>query len=467
VKFSPTYDIVTLIGVLEYAGTLNDGSFASREDAWLSTLKLAASALRRKGVLILAVENPLGLKYWSGCGEDHTGRPFDSIHGYPNHRTPVTFSKKQIESLLRQAGLNNFTFYYPFPDYKFTRTIIRDTSIPPASVFLHNWIEIPFYDSAGKRDYLVHEGLALRQLCRAGLLHEFANSFLVLASKSHTRQLISPWVARRLATQRARWYQCVTSFYVDPKPRIEKTRLAKSSRENPLIRQRWSKPVWQAGDLETYSLDEALFQDDPFTAILGVVKRYHRGLLERFSTASSDGEGYPLLRGDSFDFTFWNIIWDDHARQYKYIDDEWQWKGAIPIDYVLFRSLYFYILSRRAYLRALLPRKDAEAVLVDMIRQLYSQYDSQRNQENRLREERVQTITNDREFSLPSLSGPIVYRTNAMENDRKDKLILSLQRELEEKTQWAKTLDTERVELGAKLARLQLKFDEKAQWALR
>jgi hypothetical protein len=225
--------------------------------------------------------------------------------------------------------------------------------------------------------------------------------------------------------------------------------------------------VWQAGDLETYSLDEALFQDDPFTAILGVVKRYHRGLLERFSTASSDGEGYPLLRGDSFDFTFWNIIWDDHARQYKYIDDEWQWKGAIPIDYVLFRSLYFYILSRRAYLRALLPRKDAEAVLVDMIRQLYSQYDSQRNQENRLREERVQTITNDREFSLPSLSGPIVYRTNAMENDRKDKLILSLQRELEEKTQWAKTLDTERVELGAKLARLQLKFDEKAQWALR
>jgi glycosyltransferase involved in cell wall biosynthesis/SAM-dependent methyltransferase len=415
VKFSPTYDIVTLIGVLEYAATLNEGSSANREYAWLSTLKLAASALRRNGVLILAVENPLGLKYWSGCGEDHTGRLFDGIHGYPNPKTPVTFSKKQTESLLRQAGLNHFAFYYPFPDYKFTRTIIRETPIPPASLFLHNWIEIPFYDYAGKRDYYIHEGLAVRQVCRAGLLHEFANSFLVLASKSHTPQLTSPWVARRLTSRRAKWYQCVTSLYADPKPRIEKTRLAKSSRENPLVRQRWSRPMWHAGDLETYSLDEALFQDDPFTAILEVAKRYHRGLLARFSKGSSDEEGYPLLRGDSFDFTFWNIIWEDHAQQYKYIDDEWEWKGAIPIDYVLFRSLYYYILSRRAYLRARLPRKDADAVLMDLITQLYSQYDSQRHQKNRLQEERVQTVINERESLLPSLSAPIVERTNIVE----------------------------------------------------
>lgn len=410
VKFSPTYDIVTLIGVLEYAAMLNDGPSASREDAWLSTLKLGASALRRNGVLILAVENPLGLKYWSGCGEDHTGRLFDGIHGYPNPKSPVTFSEKQIESLLRRAGLNHFTFYYPFPDYKFTRTIIRDTPIPPASLFLHNWIEIPFYDYAGKRDYYIHEGLAVRQLCRAGLLHEFANSFLVLASKSQTRQLISPWVARRQTSQRARWYQCVTSLYADPKPRIEKTKLDKSYRENPFISQRWSRQKWKAGDLETFSLDEALFQVDPFTAILEVVKRYRRCLLSRFSNGSSDDLGYPLLRGDSFDFTFWNVIWDDHAKQYEYIDDEWKWKGVIPIDYMLFRSLYYYLLSRRAYVRALLPRKDAEDVLLSLIRQLYPQYDSQRNQENRLREERVQTTINDRASLLPSLSGPIAYR---------------------------------------------------------
>ena len=30
----------------------------------------------------MAIENKLGLKYWSGCKEDHTGRYFEGVSKY-------------------------------------------------------------------------------------------------------------------------------------------------------------------------------------------------------------------------------------------------------------------------------------------------------------------------------------------------------------------------------------------------
>ncbi len=40
------------------------------------------AVLRPGGTLVLAIGNPLGVKYLSGAADDHTGRPFDSLEGY-------------------------------------------------------------------------------------------------------------------------------------------------------------------------------------------------------------------------------------------------------------------------------------------------------------------------------------------------------------------------------------------------
>ena len=123
--FKKEYDLVTLIGVLEYAPTFYKNC-KSAEDACLSMLKGAFSAVKSDGFLILAIENKLGLKYWSGCREDHTGKFFDSVQDYPSKNTPVTFSKKELTTLLKEAGFKFIEYYYPFPDYKLPNVIVRD-----------------------------------------------------------------------------------------------------------------------------------------------------------------------------------------------------------------------------------------------------------------------------------------------------------------------------------------------------
>jgi 2-polyprenyl-3-methyl-5-hydroxy-6-metoxy-1,4-benzoquinol methylase len=55
------FDVITLIGVLEYAGL-----FAAHEHPALAMLERVRSLLKPDGKLIVAIENQLGLKYFAG-----------------------------------------------------------------------------------------------------------------------------------------------------------------------------------------------------------------------------------------------------------------------------------------------------------------------------------------------------------------------------------------------------------------
>lgn len=74
--FPDTYDLATLVGVLEY---MSAGPDMTRRQACLQLLRKIRHSLREEGMLILAIENRLGAKYWAGCGEDHTTRLFDGL----------------------------------------------------------------------------------------------------------------------------------------------------------------------------------------------------------------------------------------------------------------------------------------------------------------------------------------------------------------------------------------------------
>src|SRR5690242_9146255 len=64
------FDVVTLIGVLEYARKFFPSSRGDSVDAMLARVK---NLLKPGGKVILAIENQLGLKYFAGFPEDHTG----------------------------------------------------------------------------------------------------------------------------------------------------------------------------------------------------------------------------------------------------------------------------------------------------------------------------------------------------------------------------------------------------------
>lgn len=167
------FDYVTLIGVLEYART-----FVAGPQPYRALLEKAAAFLKPDGRLLLAIENKFGLKYFAGAREDHTGRSFDGIEGYPVPGAAETFSKAALSAHLRAAGFTRLQFYYPYPDYKFPTEIFSDAWLPEAG---HPLPDAPNYDQ--ERYRLFSEKKAWRTIIADGRFDFFANAFLVVAEK--------------------------------------------------------------------------------------------------------------------------------------------------------------------------------------------------------------------------------------------------------------------------------------------
>lgn len=115
------FDVVTLIGVLEYASM-----FSSAEDPALAMLQRIRQLLKPDGHLFIAIENQLGLKYFAGAPEDHLGVTMYGIEGRYEKGQPKTFGKAELEKLIASAGFSNSEFLAPSPDYKLPNSIITE-----------------------------------------------------------------------------------------------------------------------------------------------------------------------------------------------------------------------------------------------------------------------------------------------------------------------------------------------------
>ena len=166
-----TYDVITLVGVFEYAGY-----YIQSSNPFVDFLKKIKGMLKKEGKLYIAIENKLGLKYFAGCAEDHLGKPFAGIEGYSKEDHVQTFSKSQLEKMLADTGYRNIFFYYPYPDYKLPVEIYSDECLPGKD------IQFPIrvnYDI--DRLYLFDERKVYESLAGCEELKVLANSFLIEA----------------------------------------------------------------------------------------------------------------------------------------------------------------------------------------------------------------------------------------------------------------------------------------------
>ena len=87
IKLDNRFDVITLIGVFEYSLY-----YMQDNDPFESMLISCMEKLNENGRLYIAIENRLGAKYFSGCKEDHVGKEFVGIEGYPGAIKARTFS---------------------------------------------------------------------------------------------------------------------------------------------------------------------------------------------------------------------------------------------------------------------------------------------------------------------------------------------------------------------------------------
>jgi 2-polyprenyl-3-methyl-5-hydroxy-6-metoxy-1,4-benzoquinol methylase len=177
VPAQPTYDVIVIMGVLEYVG---NGSLD--DSIYQEFLEKAALLLIPGGSLILGIENSLGVKYLCGAPEDHSNRAFESVEGYPTQSVARTFSRHQLETFFEKAGLSSSTLGL-FPDYKLTRLLFSDELLkvaPDLAVAIPDFPS-PDWISGGPR--VAREGQVWKNLVASGLGNHTANSLLVLGHK--------------------------------------------------------------------------------------------------------------------------------------------------------------------------------------------------------------------------------------------------------------------------------------------
>ena len=167
------YDYITLIGVFEYGE-----AYIQSDDPYVDFLKIISRHLKPDGKIILAIENRLGLKYWAGCTEDHFGTLFEGLEGYPRTKGVKTFTRKEFEQILKEAGNLKASWYYPFPDYKFPMTVYSEEYLPKKGEL--NRTE---YNFDRFRLQLFQESPVYDTLLDNDLYPEFANSFLLMIGR--------------------------------------------------------------------------------------------------------------------------------------------------------------------------------------------------------------------------------------------------------------------------------------------
>ena len=184
------FDVVLCVGVLEHTAPDQEGTLAH---------------LRRltgpNGVLIVAIENQLGLRYLLGHQEDHVRQPWVGVEGYLGTDHVRTFSRDRLRRMLESAGFPEQRWLYPFPDYKLPVAVLADSAYETLGPrFVDQLVRWPDATYASQPSRLCDERLAHNVFLDAGLGPAVANSFLVVAGDD------AGGLAERIEAGASAWY---------------------------------------------------------------------------------------------------------------------------------------------------------------------------------------------------------------------------------------------------------------------
>lgn len=359
IEIKEKYDYITMIGVWEYAG-----SYVSGVDPYYSLIAQMKKYLKPDGKLLIAIENKMGLKYWNGAREDHTFKSFFGLNDYPGNSKVRTFSKDEIERILKDLGFTDFKFYYPNPDYKLPDTIYSDDRMPrPGEI--RNYKQD--YDAA--RFYCFSDAAVADQICYDNRFSYFSNSFLIECGNSECSNVIFAKYNRIRRSE----YRTATIMYAEDDIVVRRKRLSKRKEDFPEgLQNECSEEKYTEG----ITLQEKMYQfrNDP-DIFVDKAKNYLDIFLSSFKDKKNAfyiTEEYKGFFGDNtvknaeclentnVDLIFSNLIINDNE-DITNIDKEWTFAFPIPYEYPIWRAMnqlystYMYSLkyyfSRSEFLR--------------------------------------------------------------------------------------------------------------------
>ena len=401
IKIEEKFDYVTLIGVLEYSIC-----YINSENPFQDMLEKAKGFLKPGGKLIIAIENKYGLKYFAGASEDHTGRCFDGLENYASVDRVRTFSHKTLERMLEQAGFSNHEFYYPMPDYKLPSEIYSDKCLPAFGGIRNACVS---YDR--DRYELMDERLVFDSICEDGMFGEFANSFLVISGQGEMEGYQPETVTyAKYNRLRAPRFQVCTRVITakDGTRRVEKEalrgeaeahvkrlskNLQKLSAACPqgtsavtgcpvpvgILRNENGRAVFPyiEGVSLAKEVHKCIREKGPFLAAMhGALEQiygpYQKGagglvdftVTDKFVKVFGRPEGLQeathgmkSLRVSNIDSILGNFIKKPDG-SIACLDYEWVFDFPVPLEYLVYRTVFYYFSENRAYIQKYISEQD-------------------------------------------------------------------------------------------------------------
>ncbi|MCM1157852.1 MAG: class I SAM-dependent methyltransferase [Bacteroidales bacterium] len=370
IEVKEKYDYITLIGVWEYSGL-----YVSSKEPYKEMLKKVQGLLKDEGKIIIAIENKMGLKYWNGAVEDHTGNLYDGLNDYANTDQMVrTFSKPEIEDIFQDVGIDRYSFYYPMPDYKIPEKIYSDCFLPVPGME-RNYGK----DYGGNRIYQFNDAIISDQVSKDGMFSYFANSFLIITGEDKVEKHFAKYGRCRKEEFRVK----TELFEKDNCRYIKKQALNEQAKQHILCLKE-NERKWKSCLPNLHYLEGYIDGEDYVTPFIDgedlevYFYRYRNDIelfIEKFcyykekyllpdnqkfdvfhvteDFISIFGDLYPqnqrTLNCTNIDLIFSNLKLATNGELYCF-DYEWVFDFPIPYDYVIWRSAMQLYSQYRAYL---------------------------------------------------------------------------------------------------------------------
>ena len=373
------YDYITLIGVLEYAE-----SYIGHEDPYHEFLSRISKHLKPNGKLIIAIENKYGLKYFAGCKEDHTGRFFEGIEGYTNSSGVRTFSRNVLDKLVKDTGLTG-KFYYPYPDYKLCHAIYSDEYQPKTGELNNN---LRNFDD--NRIICFDENKAFETIASDKMFPIYSNSFLVVASKSdlqgeNTSDEEYPIYVKYSDERRSEYRIATIITGSKDGRRVYKNGITSPARfhvedvcnHGIMLDNLYEGSVFKANKCSMHSegsvqleylkgitmeqyLDK-LEEQGEYDKMLALIRKFTFEVYKLCKSEFEPSEGFVTVFSNLYngkdkamdvsdiDMIFTNIVFDEEELEngtWNILDYEWTYSFKVPMKFILYRSIFYYMRER-------------------------------------------------------------------------------------------------------------------------
>lgn len=339
------FDFIFLIGVFEYGQ-----SYMGKEKPFEEFLSIIKKHLAPGGRIVIAIENKYGLKYFAGCKEDHLGTWFSGIENYADGGGVRTFSRKGLEKIFAACGIEQYSFYYPYPDYKFMTTLYSDAYLPGEGELYNN---IRNFDR--DRMLLFDERRAFDGIVEDDLFSVFANSYEVILGEGFDTQYV------KYSNDRAPEYRIRTEIVGSggTVPEVRKYPLQKEAEEHvrgmasayEKLSDRYGGGTLSVNTCTLHEDDGEVYASFPF------VKGKPLSELLDDCLKRDDMEGFLVLfrkyvehvgfgeeaKVADFDPVFSNLLVD--GDDWTLIDYEWTFGKQIETKELAFRAIYCYLLE--------------------------------------------------------------------------------------------------------------------------